>query len=78
MADSDSDPESQVNTRQQTMILDERLCTLPKTLKYGKKRRVIVCRYILSVIFVIEFHTINGIGDSFRRIPYDKRYRRQF
>ena len=40
MADSDSGPGSQVNTRQQAMILDERLCPLPKTLKNRKKRRV--------------------------------------
>ena len=37
LTDSDSGTETKVNTRQ-PMILDERLCTLPKTLKDEKKR----------------------------------------
>ena len=44
LIDSDSSPESQVYTRQQTMILDERLCIRPKTVKDRKKRRVTVYR----------------------------------
>ena len=44
MADSDSGPESQAITCQQTMILGEQLSILPKTLKDMKKRRVALCR----------------------------------
>ena len=37
-ADSDSGPESQDSNRQQTVILAERLCIVPKTLKTGRNR----------------------------------------
>ena len=36
--------ESQTNTRLQNMVLADRLCTLPKTLKDRENRRVAMCR----------------------------------
>ena len=39
---SDSGPELQDATRQQKIILTERICIVPKTLKDGKKRKVAV------------------------------------
>ena len=44
LADYNTSPESQTSIRRQTMILDKRLCTLPKRLKDRKKRRVAVCK----------------------------------
>ena len=66
MADFDSGPVLQVNTRQQIMILDEGLCTLPKTLKDRKKRRLFGSVQIKHL--VIEFRPIKDIGDNFRAI----------
>ena len=68
MADSNSGPESQTNTHQQGIILDEQLCISPKTLKDRKKMRVGSVQIKLKHNKVIELRLIKGIGDNFRAI----------
>ena len=59
---SDSVPESQYANRQQTMILAERLCIVPKTLKGRKKMREEIK---LKRHLVLTFRLIKGIWDNF-------------
>ena len=48
------------------MILDERLCALPKTMEDGKKESGSV--QIKLKLHLSGFHLIKAIGDNFRAI----------
>ena len=67
MADSNSSLGLQANTRQQTMILYEQSCTLPKTLKTQEEKES-CCVDKVEALFSYRVPSIKGIGDIFKAI----------